>query len=306
MTGTRRSTTLLLAALALSACNCGAPSTAPESPANTPSEGATEASSESEATARNSIEANANRTAREVAQQEIAEAVPDEAPALPVGRDTTAYAQILTRYVTDDGGFRYAALHGNAEDRALLGAYVTAIGEADPQGWAREEQLAFYINAYNALTVNAVLELWPVTSVMQEDGFFDARTQKVAGADMTLNALENDIIRPRYEEPRIHFAVNCASAGCPWLSNEVYNAADLEAQLERQTQSYLRRTVELNRRRKRASVTKIFEWFEADFAQTGVKEFIATRLEEDDATFLRRRDTRLRHFDYDWALNGRE
>ncbi len=302
MIGTRRTTTLFLAALALSACNCGAPSgnagnTSVATPEPAPAESAEREADQSEAMA---------RAVTQPVQQAAEQPVPDEAPALPVGSDTAPFAQVLSEYVTDDGGFRYAALHGNAAHRALLSGYVTAIGEADPSSWSREEQLAFYINAYNALTVNAVLELWPVTSVMEEDGFFDARTHKVASVDMTLNALENDIIRAQYQEPRIHFAVNCASAGCPWLSDEVYTATDLDAQLERQTQSYLRRTVQLNQRRKRASVTKIFEWFEADFADPGVKEFIAARLEDEDAAFVRRRDTRITHFDYDWALNGRE
>lgn len=296
---TRRSPTLLLAALALSACNCGAPA---ENAANTTTP-APEAAAPDPAPAEGSLARTIEQPVAQAAQQVVAEQAPEEDPALI---DDGPFAQVLSRYVTDDGGFRYAALHGNEADRALLQAYVGAIGETDPSNASREEQLAFYINAYNALTVNDVLELWPVTSVMQEDGFFDARTHKVAGTDMTLNALENDIIRPRFEEPRIHFAVNCASAGCPWLSNEVYAAETLETQLEQQTQSYLRRTVELNRRRKRASVTKIFEWFEADFAQTGVKEFIAARLEEEDAAFVRRRDVRVTHFEYDWALNGRE
>lgn len=237
-----------------------------------------------------------------------AESAPEEAPA-PTEWDTSAWQRVLDAFVTDDGGFRYAALQADGARMADLRAAKQSIGAQNPEAlgsWSEDAQLAFYINAYNVLTVASVLELWPVTSVMEEEGFFDARTHTVAGAEMTLNALENDIIRARFGNPRIHFAVNCASTGCPWLDRVSFTAENLNARLAVLTQAYVRRTTQIDQRRRRIRVSQIFEWFESDFAAAGgVREFVAAQLPDDDAAFVRRPSTRIAHFDYDWSLNGR-
>ena len=125
-----------------------------------------------------------------------------------------AWQQILVAYVTEDGGFRYEALMDNAEHMALLDAHLATMAAADLSAMERDAKLAFLMNAYNAYTVRSVVELWPVSGVLEEDGFFDGREHTVGGTAMTLNALENDHIRAVFGEPRIHFLVNCASTGC--------------------------------------------------------------------------------------------
>lgn len=235
---------------------------------------------------------------------------PPEPPPAATEWDTAAWQRILSAFVTDDGGFRYAALRADEPRMADLAAAVQSVGaqDADALGaWAQPAQLAFYINAYNVLTVNSVIELWPVTSVMEEEGFFDARPHTVAGATMTLNALENDIIRARFGNPRIHFAVNCASTGCPWLDATSFTAANLDARLAALTQAFVSRTTQIDRRRRRVRTSQIFEWFAGDFeASGGVREFVAAQLSDEDAAFVRLSSTRIAHFDYDWALNGRD
>jgi hypothetical protein len=184
---------------------------------------------------------------------------------------------------------------------------VATVSEAEPDAWSREEQLAFYINAYNALTVDAVLDRWPITSVMRVRGFFDRILHMVAGREMTLNQLEGDIIRARFRDPRIHFVVNCASVSCPPLAREAYTAANLESALETQTRTFLRASTTLDRQRRRATVTKLFEWYRDDWGGVdGVRNFLAERLEEGDAAFVRDPGTRLVYADYDWDLNDRE
>lgn len=223
------------------------------------------------------------------------------------GYDTAAWNQIVSTYVTDDGGFRYQALAANAEHMAALDQFLAGVAAADPSGWSREEQLAFYINAYNALTVRSVVELWPVESVLSEDGFFDARTHTVAGAQTTLNDLENQRIREAFGEPRIHFAVNCASTGCPWLANFAYTASNLEESLDSQARAYIRRTAQIDRGDNTVRVSQIFEWFAADFeARGGVRAFVASYLEGEDAPFVAAEGTEISHFDYDWSVNARE
>lgn len=244
------------------------------------------------------------RTPTPVPAAPAAEPEPEEEPSAE-GFDTAAWETLLDAYVTDDGGFRYAALRGNEADVARLAEVVAAVGGASPDTWSRDAQLAFYLNAYNVLTVNAVLAHWPLESVMSVEGFFDAEPHRVAGADRTLNALENDIIRDgeRFGEPRIHFGVNCASVGCPWLSGDAFTAANLETQLAALSESFVRRTTRLEGGA--LHVSQIFEWFAADFAPDGVRAFLAARLEGELAERARDEDTELAHDEYDWALNAR-
>ncbi len=227
-------------------------------------------------------------------------------PAPPSALDLAGWGSILATYRTEDGGFRYAALHAATEDRAKLNAFTEAIATASVEGLSRDEALAFYINAYNALTIASVLELWPVENVLSEEGFFDERTHQVAGQTVTLNALENETIRgERFAEPRIHFAVNCASTSCPPLQPLPFTAENLEAQLAAGAREHVRRTTEIAGRR--ATVSQLFEWFEGDFERVGgVRAFVAAQLDEAGASTVSNERTRLRYRPYDWSINARE
>ncbi|MCB9519670.1 MAG: DUF547 domain-containing protein [Myxococcales bacterium] len=216
------------------------------------------------------------------------------------------WADVLSAFVTGDGGFRYEALRADEARLAGLDRYLAAVASADVSGESRDAQLAFYINAYNAYTVKSVIELWPVESVLQEDGFFDGRTHTIAGRELTLNALENDIIRGEFHEPRIHFLVNCASASCPWLVGEVVTAENLEGLLEQQAQSYVRRTTQLDTSAGTIGVSQIFEWFAGDFeASGGVRAFLAAHVEPANADFVRDEAHAITFWPYDWATNAR-
>lgn len=219
--------------------------------------------------------------------------------------DVGAWQTLLSAHATDDGGFRYAALRESREHRALLERYAHEIGDAQPAGWSRDAQLAFYVNAYNALTVKAVVDRWPIDSVMRVPGFFDRVRHRVAGRDLTLNQLENEVLRSdRFGEPRVHFAINCASRSCPPLSRRAYRATNLEAQLARQTRAFVRSTT--RRRGDAVSISRVFEWYAEDFGgDAGVRAFVAGQLDGALAAAVRDPDTPLRHARYDWALNGR-
>jgi len=231
---------------------------------------------------------------------------PAEAPDAAAETPASLWAPIVETYATDDGGFQYAALMANEDHMARLQAAVEATATYNPSELERDAQLAFYINAYNLLTVASVIELWPVESVLSEDGFFDGREHTVAGASMTLNGLENDIIRANYGEPRIHFAVNCASTGCPPLMNRVWTAETLEADLDRQTRAYVNGTTLLDTEANSVQVSQIFEWFAGDFeASGGVRAFVADHIDPAHADFVRADSTTIGFFEYDWTLNGR-
>jgi hypothetical protein len=147
---------------------------------------------------------------------------------------------VLTRRVDEAGGVDYAGL---ALQRDGLDRYVTALASCSPRSCpdrfpTRGDRLAYWINAYNAFVLRGVLDALPIVSVADVEGSLDGffRQQRfVAGGDsLSLDDIENRIIRPTFRDPRIHFAVNCGAASCPALDRRAYRAADLEAHLERQ------------------------------------------------------------------------
>lgn len=289
---------VLLAALA-SLAACDGDTVARAAPAD-PAPAARSASAEGSEAAPAARAATAPKGAAQAASGAAPEVAPPAA-----APDTSGYRTVLATYVTDGGRVRYAALRAHDGHRRLLEGYVEAIASAQPRAWPTKAQLAFYINAYNALTLDSVLDLWPVESVQKEKGFFKGRKHRIAGRELTLDELENGIIREQFDEPRIHFAVNCASASCPPLADEPYEARGLDRMLEAQTVSYLRATTKLRRSRGQVAVSKIFEWFEADFEPVGgVRAFVAKRLPPKKAAFVRDESHRITYLPYDWSLNA--
>ncbi|MFT6398475.1 MAG: hypothetical protein ACJAYU_003233 [Bradymonadia bacterium] len=220
--------------------------------------------------------------------------------------EVAVWQHILGAYVTDDGGFRYEALMANETDLAMLHEHLASLAAADLSTMEGQVKLAFLINAYNAYTVGSMVELWPVSGVLEEDGFFDGREHTVAGNSMTLNTLENEHIRAAFGEARIHFVVNCASTGCPWLSSTMATADNLEGLLAAQSSSYVQRTTIFDREAGTVQVSQIFDWFAGDFEATGgVRAFLVANMEGDDAAFVADEATTVGFFDYDWSPNAR-
>ncbi len=228
---------------------------------------------------------------------------------------------LLQRYVTPQG-FRYQALANDADAKAKLEGVIQEIDKATPNLWSREQKLAFYINAYNAITINAVIQRWPIKSVMRVPNFFKRKKHRVAGSLLSLDILENTVIREQFREPRIHFAVNCASTSCPPLANKAYTAENLDAMLTAQTQAYVLSSVDVSACRPQCAegncrctkqsfvkVSQIFEWFKSDFKFSGgVRGFLARYLEKggdsEKATLLSNTKVRIRHSRYDWSVNA--
>jgi hypothetical protein len=227
-----------------------------------------------------------------------------EVPALEDDWNHTAWNTVVSTYVDDAGRVDYAGLKANAEHSALLDAYTAWIASTDIGDLGDADKLAFYINAYNALVVNAVLDAYPIDSVEAVPGFFDMATYVVAGTDMTLNQLENDVLREDFEEPRIHFALVCAAVSCPPLRNEAYVGSSLDEQLEDQTVDFIRATTVIDEDNRQIHLSKIFEWYYPDFEWQGsVRGFVGRRLPEAGGAALRRTTNFLIYDDYNWALN---
>lgn len=215
------------------------------------------------------------------------------------------WPSLLANYATADGGFRYAALVADDGAQQLLAAAVEHVAAADLTTMDRDTKLAFLINAYNVLVIRSVVDAWPVDSVLNVPGFFDVRTHRVAGMELTLNGLENDHIRTM-GDPRIHFAVNCASTSCPPLAVVPYSAATLDVELEQASVRYVRATTRVMDAGQTLEMSRIFEWFVDDFASVGgIGSFVRERLSDAQRAELTPDDAEITFAEYDWALNGR-
>ncbi|MBI3008145.1 MAG: DUF547 domain-containing protein [Candidatus Omnitrophica bacterium] len=212
------------------------------------------------------------------------------------------YGEVLAKFV-DDGNVDYVTLRNNP---ALLNDYLRKTAELDPKELAsmtRYERLAFYINVYNALTLKVIIDHYPVKSIKDIPGVWDKIKFKVAGSEFSLNQIEHEILRKEFKEPRIHFALVCASIGCPKLSNEPFNGIDMNKQLDRKAHNFIndKTKVRLDKDNKILYLSSIFKWFKEDFGD--VVEFAGRHLPEDDVRFVKEKKPRIKYLDYDWSLN---
>ena len=192
----------------------------------------------------------------------------------PVSPDTAAFDCILKRYVLEDGTVKYAALKASLDP---LTRFVQQIGAVSPESHpalfrSRAHKLAYWLNTYNALVLWAMAQEYPekkdrLNSLIGRYQFFMRMKFKVGGRDFSLNDIETNEIRKRFQEPRIHFAIVCASRGCPWLSRDAYTGERLEEQLEARTKLFINqiRNVRVNGGQREISLSQIFQWYQRDF-----------------------------------------
>lgn len=211
--------------------------------------------------------------------------------------DHSRFDAILKAHVRA-GRVDYAAIKARA--KADLDAYVTAVGGAKIDGLSRDAKLAFYLNAYNAMVIKAVVERWPnIESVIKVSGFFDGARYRVAGRSVTLNQLEKKIILPTFKEPRVHFALVCAARSCPPLRARAFAGRGLSRVLEGLTKRFVNSNRGVRMEGGRVSVSKLFQWYAKDFGD--VKAFLA-RYHDRHAAAIKAASS-LAYLHYDWALN---
>ena len=178
---------------------------------------------------------------------------------------------------------------------------VDGIASANIGGMGRNEQLAFYINAYNAWILHEALDKYPTKSVKDTFfTFFTSKRIKVAGEQTSFNALEKETIRSKFSEPRVHFALNCASQSCPPLSTDAFRGGNLEAQLEKLSRNFVNtpKGVSYQEGAKTAELSKIFDWYKDDFKEGGPIAFINKRRSKPLPN-----DVKISYQDYNWGLN---
>ena len=227
-----------------------------------------------------------------------------------------AFDTLLKKYVDTDGMVDYKAWHNNHTDRLALVNYLDELSKANPNAHAqRNAQLAYWINAYNALTIEGILRVYPTTSIRKHTAkLFGYNIWKklylyTGSTKINLDSIEHKVLR-QMNEPRIHFAIVCASISCPRLLNEAYTAAKIENQLVTNTTDFFSRSQNLtiDQRSSSLKLSAIMSWFGTDFGDTTAKqiEAIGPYFPEAAKTFVSSGKYSVKYLDYNWKLNAQK
>jgi hypothetical protein len=180
--------------------------------------------------------------------------------------DHAIFNNLLKKHVTSDGNVNY---NGFKSDSKTLQIYIDLLKTYQPiDSWAKEDKLAYWINAYNALTIDLILRNYPTKSIKDIKDPWDQRLWQLGKKKYNLNDIEHKILR-KMNEPRIHFAIVCASVSCPKLQNGVFTALNLEKQLTNATKEFLTDPAKNELSENNIKLSKIFKWFKKDFEQNG-------------------------------------
>ena len=221
--------------------------------------------------------------------------------------DPEAWGVLLGKWVNEEGLVDYDGLKNSQEDLGRLNAYLSYLGSVNPDEIeGREEKLAFWINAYNAVTIAGVLQYYPIESVKDVEEFWHSVKARVGEKEHSLAQIETWILRP-LDEPRIHWAIVRASKGGPPLLEEPYDAGKLDEQLDAQETRYLedRRQVYIDRDKKALMLSSLFYWYGADFikAEGSKQNYVRKYLSEEELDFLADNAVAIGYVKYDWSLN---
>ncbi len=223
--------------------------------------------------------------------------------------DHSAFDAVLRKHVDVAGWIDYEGLGSEA---ASLDIYIASLGNAPFADLGRDEKLALLINAYNAFTLRLILDHYPIKSIkdIPSANRWDAKRWRLGSVTLSLNQIEHEQIRPKFAEPRIHFALVCAAIGCPKLRNEAYQADRIEAQLEDQTR-YMHshdRWFRYQSGAKEVHLTKLYDWYDSDFGQVAdsVLAFAARYSPSLAAALGEDKKPGIQWLDYDWTLNDRK
>jgi hypothetical protein len=228
--------------------------------------------------------------------------------------DHAAWGAFLDEYLVegDDGinRMRYAAV--TDADLEALDDYIRRLSSIEVTSLDRDAQFAFWVNLYNALTVDVILDHYPVDSIRDidispgwfSDGPWGKKLVTIEDRELSLDDIEHRILRPVWQDPRVHYAVNCAALGCPNLKAEPYTADRLEEQLNRQARTYINHSRGARFENGDLVVSSIYDWFREDFG--GSEEGVLSHLMECAAPALREdleEAGDIDGYEYDWALN---
>lgn len=221
--------------------------------------------------------------------------------------DNSIYAELLAKYVSGSS-VDYVGLK---TEEGKLDAYLDILAGADPDNLPEKEGLAYYINAYNAWTIKLILKNWPVDSIKDIGPFWSTPWKidfvRIGETTVSLDFIENKVLRTRFKDPRVHFAINCASKSCPPLRAEPYEGARIDVQLDDAAGRFINNGASNYLKDKTLYLCKIFDWFSGDFGgEEGVLAFIRKYAQGDLALKLATAGKpEIVFLDYDWSLNGK-
>ncbi len=219
----------------------------------------------------------------------------------------TPWSELLTRHVSSEGKVNYK---GFIQDSVALNSYLTSLSENPPDKnrWSKEEQLAYWINAYNAFTVKLIVDHYPVASIRDlnptlyvplVNTVWHIKFFKIGGVDFNLDQIEHSILRKEFDEPRIHFAIVCASYSCPPLRHEAFESEKINEQLDDQARLFINDPKRNSISENDLSVSQIFNWFSGDFTK---KSSLIEFLNQYSTTNINK-NASIEYRDYDWSLN---
>jgi hypothetical protein len=212
--------------------------------------------------------------------------------------DYKAWDTFLKKYVSASGDVDYKSIKTNKKE---LDAITKALSNTSVlTSWSKNDQLAFWINAYNAFTIDIIVNNYPLKSIQSLDGGkpWDIKRITIGGKKYSLNNIENDIIRPQFKDARIHFAVNCAAQSCPPILNGAFFGKTLDTQLDAVTKKFINNAQYQTITASKLTLSKIFDWYGADFGdiRTFINKYSNVKVNK-SATIA--------YKEYDWALNGK-
>jgi len=229
--------------------------------------------------------------------------------------DHTPWNRFMKKYLATNDPSGINRMHYKSvtlSDRQALEQYIQKLADIRVTSLNRKEQKAYWINLYNALTVKVILDHYPVKSIrdidltkgLLSDGPWDAKLLVIEGRGVSLNDIEHRILRPVFKDSRVHYAVNCASVGCPNLQPEAYTAENTDTLLDRGAREYISHPRGVSIEGNRMYLSGIYEWFQEDFGGTekGVMEHILKYAPSDLAGQIRNFKGRIK-YRYDWSLN---
>ena len=207
------------------------------------------------------------------------------------------FETFLQKYVDDKGKVNYAKINTNKVDLDKVVARFEAL--KPKENWSKNEKLAYWINAYNAFSIKLIIDHYPLKSILDIDKAWKINFINIEGSKISLDDIDYRILK-KLNDPRIHFAINCASYSCPSLKNRAFYPDTIENELEDAAFTFLNDLERNQITKKEAKISKLFDWFTADFtAQTDLISFINqySKVKINDKT-------KITFLEYNWNLNG--
>ena len=230
------------------------------------------------------------------------------------------YQEVLQTYVDDNGLVDYATLQQNRQSLDNVNGAIAVVSDDLYNSWTEAEQIAFWVNAYNSITLASIINQDPLKdSIKDIPGVWRITKHPVQGQSKTLDNIEHQTLRANFNEPRIHAALVCAAISCPPLRTEPFTGESLDAQLEDQVEKFLAKAdgLKIDQTEGVVQISTIFKWFGEDWipsygvdegftgdaSQRAVLNFISNYVSAEEKAYLEEGNYQLKYIDYDWSLN---